>query len=423
MHEFPKHMIVTGIILSLILSAVFSGSEIAFISSSKLRVELKKKSGTRRGLILARFFERPADFLSTMLVGNNIVLVIFTSLMTIVLTPMVQAQFGLGDDILLLLINTIIITLVVLIFGEFLPKTFFRLYSDSILYFLAYPLSFLEKILAIPSWLMFKSSKSIMGRFTNLPPDDVDDTFTRTDLEDFIKSTRTIDEEEEVDTELFEKALKLQKVRLRDCMIPRTEIVHIDYSSSLADLTDTINDTKISRILISEEDIDKIVGYVHHQQLFKNPKSLKKIILPIDFLPEAMRVRDAMDIFIKNNISIACVVDEYGGTSGLVTMEDIVEEIFGEIDDEHDQEDLVEVQVSDNEFVFSGRLEIDYLNDKYLLNFPEGEYQTLSGYVVMTSGDIPEEGSEITLGDHKFILELVSNTKIDTIRVVRMPKE
>ncbi len=416
-------MIITGIILSLILSAVFSGSEIAFISSSKLRVELKKKSGTRRGLILAQFFERPADFLSTMLVGNNIVLVIFTSLMTMVLTPMVQSQFGLGDDILLLLVNTCIITLVVLIFGEFLPKTFFRLYSDSILYFLAYPLSFLEKILAIPSWLMFKSSKSIMGQFTNLPADDEDDTFTRTDLEDFIKSTRTIDEEEEVDTELFEKALKLQKVRLRDCMIPRTEIVHIDYSSSLADLKDTINETKISRILISDEDIDNIVGYVHHQQLFKNPKSLKKIILPIDFLPEAMRVRDAMDIFIKSNISIACVVDEYGGTSGLVTMEDIVEEIFGEIDDEHDQEDLVEVQVSDDEFVLSGRLEIDYLNDKYLLNFPVGEYQTLSGYLVMTSGDIPEEGSEIILGDHKFILEMVSNTKIDRIRVVRLPKE
>ena len=416
-------MLITGIILSLILSAIFSGSEIAFISASKLRVELKKKSGTRRGLILARFFEKPADFLSTMLVGNNIVLVIFTSLMTMVLTPFVQAQVGLGDDVFLLLVNTILITLVVLIFGEFLPKTFFRLYSDSILYFLAYPLSFLQRLLAIPSWLMFKTSKSIIGVFTKLPPEEEDDTFTRTDLEDFIKSTRTIDDEEEIDTELFEKALKLRKVRLRDCMIPRTEIVNIDFSSSLEDLKATINETKISRILIIDEDIDKIVGYVHHQQLFQNPKSLKKIVLPIDYLPEAMRVRDAMDIFIKNNISIACVVDEYGGTSGLVTMEDIVEEIFGEIDDEHDQEDLVEVQISDNEFVFSGRLEIDYLNEKYFLNFPEGEYQTLSGYVVMTGGDIPEEGSEIILGDHKFILEVVSNTKIDKIRVVRLPKE
>ena len=416
-------MILTGIVVSLLLSAIFSGSEIAFISSSKLRVELKKKKGTRRGLILSGFFEKPADFLSTMLVGNNIVLVIFTFLMTTALSPILQEFLQTKDELFLLLVNTIIITIVVLIFGEFLPKTFFRLYSDTVLYFLAYPLLILQKILKLPSWIMFQSSKSIIGRFANLPQEEQDVSFTRTDLEDFIKSTRTSSEEKEVDTELFEKALKLRKARLRDCMIPRTEIVHIDVSSTLEDLKKVIEETKISRILISDGDIDNISGYVHHQQLFQNPKSLKKIIMPIEYLPEAMRIRDAMDAFIKRNLSIVCVVDEYGGTSGLVTMEDIVEEIFGEIDDEHDQEDLVEVKISDNEFLFSGRLEIDYLNEKYNLNFPEGEYQTLSGYIVMTSGDIPEEGTEIVLNDHKFILVMVSNTKIETIRVVRIPKK
>ena len=414
-------MVFTGIIVSLILSAIFSGSEIAFISASKLRVELKKKSGTRRGLILARFFENPSDFLSTMLVGNNVALVIFTTLMTSVLTPILAPSIS--GEYLLLLASTLIITLVVLVFGEFLPKTLFRLYSDNILYFLAFPLLFLKKILSVPSWLMFKFSKTIIGRFTKLPPENEDETFTRTDLEDFIKSTRTEDDEEEIDTELFEKALNLRDTRLRDCMIPRTEIVHVDIEASLDELKETILETKISRVLISQEDIDNIEGYIHHQHLFQDPKDIRSSMIPIAYLTEAMRVRDALDYFINKQLNIACVVDEYGGTSGVVTIEDIVEEIFGEIDDEHDHEDFVEIKVSDNEFLFSGRLEIDHLNEKYLLNFPEGEYQTLSGYIVMTAGDIPEQGSEIILGDHRFILESVSNTKIDAVRVFKISKE
>jgi len=414
-------MIFLGIVLSLVLSAVFSGSEIAFISASKLRVELKKQSGTRRGLILARFFEKPADFLSTMLVGNNITLVIFTTLMTGILTPILAPSIS--GEYLLLFVSTLIITLVVLVFGEFLPKTFFRLYADSVLYFLAIPLLLLKKILSIPSWLMFSSSKAIIGRFIKLPQEAEDETFTRTDLEDFIRSTRTEDDEEEIDTELFEKALSLRDTRLRDCMIPRTEIVHIDINATLDELRALIVESKISRILVSEEDIDNVVAYVHHQQLFQDPSDLRSSMIPIAYLTEAMRGRDALDFFISKQINIACVVDEYGGTSGVVTIEDIVEEIFGEIDDEHDSEDLIEDKISDTEFLFSGRMEIDFLNEKYLLNFPEGEYQTLSGYVVMTAGDIPEEGSEIILGEHRFILESVSNTKIESIRVFKIPKE
>lgn len=415
-------LIAIGIIVSLILSAIFSGSEIAFISSSKLRVELKKKSGTRRGLILAKFFENPSDFMSTMLVGNNVALVIFTSLMTGVLTQIFPDSLN-ANEYLALLASTLVITLVVLVFGEFLPKTLFRLYSDDALYLFAYPLRFLKSLLSFPSWLMFKISNAIISRFVTMPDEDDAESFTRTDLEDFIKSTRTDDDQEDLDTELFEKALKLRETRLRDCMIPRTEIQHIDLDSTIEELEAMISDTKLSRILISKDDIDNIQGYIHHQQLFKNPSSVKSMMLPIEYLPEAMRVKDAMDVFIKNQVSIVCVVDEFGGISGIVTTEDLVEEIFGEIDDEHDVGDLTDIQISDEEFVFSGRMEIDQINEKYFLDLPEGEYQTLSGYIVMTSGDIPEQGTEIVLGEHRFVLEDVSNTKIDTIRVFKLPKE
>ncbi len=415
-------LIAIGILVSLILSAIFSGSEIAFISSSKLKVELKKKSGTRRGLILATFFENPADFLSTMLVGNNVALVIFTSLMTGVLTQVFPESLN-SKEYLQLLASTLIITLVVLVFGEFLPKTLFRLYSDDILYALAYPLRLLKSILSFPSWLMFTMSNKIISQFVKLPDEEDAETFTRTDLEDFIKSSRTDDDDEEVDTELFEKALKLRETRLRDCMIPRTEIQHIDISATLEELEDLISTTKLSRILISKDEIENIQGYIHHQQFFKNPSSIKNIMLPIEYLPEAMRVKDAMDVFIKNRMSIACIVDEFGGISGIVTTEDLVEEIFGEIDDEHDVEDLIDIQISEEEFLFSGRMEIDQLNNKYNFDLPEGEYQTLSGYIVMTSGDIPEQDSEIVLGNYRFVLEHVSNTKIETIRMHQLPTE
>jgi putative hemolysin len=220
-------MLVVGIIVSIILSAIFSGSEIAFISANKLRVELKKKKGSRRGLILAKFFENPSDFLSTMLVGNNVALVIFTSLMTLVLTPIISKW--LSGEYLLLLANTLIITLIILVLGEFLPKTLFRLFADEVLFFLAYPIRILKWLLAIPSWFMFQTSNFLLTKVLRTPMVEVEETFTRLDLEDFIKSTRT-DDEEEIDTELFEKALNLHEVRVKECMVPRTEIVHIDVS-------------------------------------------------------------------------------------------------------------------------------------------------------------------------------------------------
>ena len=415
-------MEIFSIIIFLFFSGLFSGSEIAFISANKLRVELWRKKKGFRGKILAKFYDRPADFLGTMLVGNNVALVVFTSLMTSLISPFVIIFTG-GDGFFLLFINSILITIVVLIFGEFLPKTLFRLFANETIYALAYPLRFLQIVLLIPAWIMTSASNFILKYIFRAPTKMADEAFTRLDLENFVSSSRA-DQEEEIDIEMFGKALNLKDVRSRDCMIPRTEIEHIDVSATIEELEQIFKETKLSRIVVIKDDIDHVLGYVHHQQLLAQPQSIRDIILDVPFIPGVVRVTELLNKFIKERINIACVVDEFGGVAGIITLEDIIEEIFGEIEDEHDQEEYVETQISENEFIFSGRLEIDYLNEKYeQLAFPEGEYQTLSGYLVTTTENIPEQGAEIELENFKFILELVSDTKIETIRVVKLIEE
>lgn len=413
------------IVLFLMLSALFSGSEIAFISANKLRVELKKKKGAPRGMILANFYDNPADFLGTMLVGNNIALVVFTYLASIPLSNFFLNSFGWNEDsIILLLTNTLIITIIVLIFGEFLPKTLFRLFADEILYFLAYPLRFIQFLLLIPAWVTTKLSNWVLKLFFKTPIQKDKNVFTRLDLENFVNDTYGESEEVMIDKELFGKALNLKDVKVRECMVPRPEIESIDINANLKDLEQIFIETKLSRIIVTQDEIDNVLGYVHHQQIWQKPQSIKEMVMTIPFVPEVMRVLDLMNKFIKERLSIACVVDEFGGIAGIITLEDILEEIFGEIEDEHDQEEHVEQQISDTEFIFSGRLEIDYLNEKYeQLNFPDGDYHTLSGFLVMTQAAIPEQGAEIEIGYYKFILELVSETKIETVRVLILEKD
>ena len=413
-------MLIFTILVCLLLSALFSGTEIAFISASKLEVELKKMQGSKRGSILAKWYERPAQFLSTMLVGNNIALVLFTILMGKWMEPTLIQFFG-DNNGLLLLSSTLMITIIVLIFGEFLPKTLFRLFSNHLLYGLAYPLQAIKWLLAAPAWLMTRLSNWLLKILFKTPVGGNDNVITRLDLENFIKGTRLQDSDEEIDADLFGKALHLRSVKVRDCMVPRTEIVDVDVNDDIYSLKQIIKETKLSRILVTDKDIDNVLGYVHHQQLFTKPKSVKSMVIDIPFVPEAMKVRDLMDMLINEHINIACVVDEYGGISGVITLEDILEEIFGEIEDEHDQEELLETMVSENEFILAGRLEIDYLNDKYkALQFPEGDYATLSGYLVMTAQTIPEQGAEIILDGYQFKLVLVSDTKIETVRVIKL---
>ncbi len=408
------------IIVSLLLSALFSGSEIAFVSGNKLRVELRKKKGGRRGRILAYFYDHPEAFLSTMLVGNNIALVAFTTLMERWLSPALTP--ALSNGAVLLFVNTTLITLVVLVFGEFLPKTIFRLFSDEALYALAYPIRFLQGVLAPPSWLMIRSANGLIRLLTRSSLESREVTLTRLDLEKFVEEARPREMKEEIDKELFGKALNLKEVRVRECMVPRPEIEHIDVAASVKELEELFRDSNLSRIIVSDGgDVDKVLGYVHHQQLLTQPRAIRPLIMSMPFVPEAMRVTDLLNTFIQQSLNIAIVVDEFGGVAGLVTLEDVLEEIFGEIEDEHDLEEHVEEQLGEAEWIFSGRLEVDYLNEKYDLDFPEGDYHTLSGMLVTTTETIPEQGARLELNGYRFVLELVSDTKIETVRVERLP--
>ena len=411
-------MLIFAIIVFLILSAFFSGAEIAFVSANKLGIELMKNKGSRRGLILAGFFDKPKNFIGTMLVGNNIALVVFTMLMSgLILGPL---KYAFGDGLLIHFLSTIIITIVVLIFGEFLPKTLFRLYANEVLLSLTYPLAFFNFILAIPARVMTSMSNLLLRMVVSKPEDQMETVLTRVDLEHFIQDT-AIQSSDDIETDMFKNALHLQQVKVKQVMVPRTEIVYIDVDSSLEELIVEFQETKHSRIMVCEGDVDHVLGYVHHQQLLQNPRNLKRLVMDIPIVPEVMGVLDLMYFLTKERTNIACVVDEFGGTSGLITLEDILEEIFGEIEDEHDDEDFIDEQISDREYLFSGRLEIDYLNEKYQhIELPEGDYSTISGYLVMTSGKIPEQGAEIEFNGYRFILELVSDTKIETVRVVKL---
>lgn len=409
------------ILVTLLLSAFFSGSEIAFISANKLGIEVIRNKGNRRGQILSNFYEKPKGFLSTMLVGNNIALVIFTIFMTKLIEPWLAQFFG-EESTFLLIAVTFIITIVVLIFGEFLPKTLFRLYANEILYRFSYMLSFLKWLLILPASLMTGLSNVLLRSIFKIPVEDVENVLTKIDLEHYIHDS--LSEEETIDKEILTNALNLKQVKVRDCMIPRNEIIHIDKKDSMDDLLATFIEAKLSRIIVKDGDIENVIGYIHHQQLLDNPKLLRKLIMPISYVPEAMNVQDLMMKFIKESTSIACVVDEFGGTAGLITLEDILEEIFGEIEDEHDEEGYIEEVISEREYRFSGRLEIDHLNEKYdNLDFPEGEFHTLSGYIVMTNQTIPKQGDELDLDGYRFFFEVVSDTKIEVMRVEVLEEE
>ncbi|MEM7102023.1 MAG: hemolysin family protein [Bacteroidota bacterium] len=416
-------MIFALAILTLFLSGFFSGVEIAFVSSNPLRVELKRQRGSRRGKLLASFFEKPSDFLGTTLVGNNLALVAFGILIERILeepvlkwVPQVAEQF---QEFTSLFLITVISTVIVLIFGEFIPKVLFRLSPSKVLYFLTYPLQVIKFFLTPFVWVMVNLSYGLINLLVKGRIEESQKVFGRVDLEHFIKDA-TPDNDEEIDTDLFENALYLTNVKVKACMVPRTEIIGFDIENEegIKGLRKAFIDSGLSKIIIYKESFDDILGYVHHQQILKNPESIEGIeILPIPIVPEVLQARELMNRFIKKQISIACVVDEFGGTAGICTLEDILEEIVGEIADEHDEEEYIEKEIAVNEFLFSGRLEIDYINEKYDMNIPTGDYHTLSGYIVITNETLPEKGDRIELDQFEFIMETMSDTKIETVRM------
>ena len=416
------------IILSLLFSAFFSGMEIAFVSANRIHIEIEKKQEGLLAKVLTWLTEKPSKFIATMLIGNNIALVIYGLFMGDMLMGWFQEWVPTGSqfvDSLLtqfsLLSQTIISTLIILLTAEFLPKVLFQIYSNTLLKVFAIPAYFFYILFSFISWFVIKVSDFVLKTFFKTKGDEVQLTFTKLELGDYItEQMETVEEEDEVDSEIqiFQNALQFSAVKAREVMVPRTEITAVDMEETPKNLTKLFTETGFSKILVYKENIDEIIGYVHSYELFKKPKTIRSILLPVEFVPETMLIQDILNVLTKKRKSMAVVLDEYGGTSGILTVEDIIEELFGEIEDEHDSTDLHEEQLSENVYKFSARLEVDYINENYKLELPESEeYETLGGLIVNETGDIPEQDSEVKLENFTFHILEVSNTKIDLVTV------
>lgn len=407
------------IVSMLVFSAFFSGMEIAFVSANKLKIELDGKQGNIMAGIISRFMKRPSRFIGAMLVGNNIALVIYGIYMAQVLDPVITSYTN--SAFLILLFQTLVSTLVILITAEFLPKVLFRINPNNMLHLFAFPLLLLYWLLSIPMFIVIGLSELIIKLFSPTLKTDREINFGRIDLEHYIKEgTELSDDREDVDHEIqiFQNALDFNKVKARECMIPRTEITALDIEESIDVLNKTFVETGLSKILIYRDNIDNIIGYTHSFELFKKPESIKSILLPVPVIPISMAASEILKILIEKHRSIAVVVDEFGGTAGILTIEDVIEEIFGEIEDEHDKEELIETKINDTEFMLSARLEVDYLNQEFNLNLPESEqYETLAGLIIQTAENIPHLNEEIKLQQYTFTVKKVFENRIDLVHM------
>ncbi|PTX03595.1 CBS domain containing-hemolysin-like protein [Capnocytophaga leadbetteri] len=397
------------------LSAFFSGFEIAYVSSNKVHIEILKKQEGLIANILTRLTYRPSKLLATMLVGNNVALVVYGfemgKVMTLLLPPFFQN----------VLWHTIISTLIILITAEFMPKVFFQIYANQLLKLFAIPAYFFYLLFYPFSSFIIWISDFVLRVFFKTKGDYVPLSFTKVELVDYISEQMgNAPKKEEVDAEvqMFQNALEFSGVKAREIMIPRTEIVAVDLNETIENLIATFVSSGFSKILIYNENIDDIVGYVHSFDMFKKPKTIKEVLIPVVTIPETIQINEVLNLLMRKRKSMAVVLDEYGGTSGIVTLEDIVEELFGEIEDEHDKDKFIEEKISDDEYLFSARLEVDYINETYHLNLPESEeYETLSGLIVLHTEEIPTKGETINLPPFVFSIEACSQTRIETVRV------
>jgi CBS domain containing-hemolysin-like protein len=404
--------------VTLLFIAFFSGLEIAFVSVSRLSIELKKKQGLTSGNILSKFIESPSRFLGVCLVGLNIFLVIYGLLFSELMRTSLWNPLKLKNEYVKLLFDTVLSSLVVLVIAEFLPKAIFRARNDSLLSFFSPVARLFYNILNPVSSLFVGVAEGMLKYLFNVRIKDKGEPFSKIDLEHFYQQTRAEDpESQELNTELFENALLLPSVKVRQCLVPRTEIVAVEINVAIDQALHRFIETKLSKLVVYEGNIDNIQGYIHQLDLFKKPEDIRSVLLPIPVVPETMSATDLMNKFNKERKSIAWVVDEFGGTAGIITMEDLLEEIFGEIHDEYDTEEFVEKQIAENEFIFSGRLELDYLNEKYELDFPETESETLSGYIIDQHETIPRAKERIIIDKYEFDVLNVSDTRIEMVKL------
>jgi len=405
-------------ISTLILSAFFSGVEIAYISSNKLQLEVDKKTGRFSANILTFFSKNESSFIATMLIGNNIALVIYGIVMTQILTPLLIIYFDTTFG--LLLIQTVITTLIVLVAAEFLPKSIFRLYPNQILKIFSIPIWLFFVLLRPISILILELSNLILKHVLNQRRKQIKQVFGRTDLDEYLSNLKPSNNEEDkrIEVEMLQNALDLSEKKLRDCMIPRTEIVAISINSSIQELKDLFIKTKLSKILIFKDNIDNIIGYVHSSDLFKTPNNIRSILLPINFYPESMSAMELLNQFIEIDKGVALVVDEFGGTSGMVTIEDVTEEIVGEIIDEHDPEEVMDSKLSNNTYKFLARLDVEMVNKKYDLTLPESdEYQTIAGLILHYHENIPSKDDELYIEQFLFKITQVNKNVIYEVQL------
>ena len=422
------------IVITLLLSAFFSGMEIAYVSANKIHIEIEKKQEGILASILDRLTRKPSKFIATMLIGNNISLVVYGLFMGDLLMNWFSSMLPSSNNfvqIMLtdfsLLTQTLISTIIILLTAEFFPKVLFQIYANTLIKLFAVPAYFFYQLFSILSEFVIKVSDKVLKTFFKTDGDEVQLAFSKIELGDYItEQMETVEEEDEVDSEIqiFQNALEFSEVKAREVMVPRTEITAVEFHESPKTLTKLFTETGYSKILIYKDTIDDIIGYVHSFELFKKPKTIKSILLPVEFVPETMLIHDILNVLTKKRKSMAVVLDEYGGTSGIMTVEDIVEELFGEIEDEHDSTDLHEEQIDESSFTFSARLEVDYVNENYKIDLPDSEeYETLGGLIVNETGEIPEKDEKIVIEHFQFTILEVSNTKIDLVALKILEKQ
>ena len=411
---------ITIILISIIFSAFFSGMEIAFVSANKLHIELEKK---RKGFIpniLRKLTKNSSKFITTMLVGNNISLVLYSYFMG----KLIVEYYGINS----ILIQTVISTILILVTAEFLPKAIFRVYANETLKILALPAYFFYVSLYVFSFIINGISDFFLKFIFRTDKDAQQTVFSKEELGNYITEQLEFgnDSEEEIDSEIqiFQNALEFQKVKAREIMVPRTEILAIEIHEKVSKLSESFINSGFSKILVYKTSLDDIIGHVNAFELFKKPKTIKSILLPVEIVPESMMINDVLNSLMKKRKSIAVVVDEYGGTSGMITVEDVVEELFGEIEDEHDVQELTDERITETEFKFSARLEIDYLNEEYNLNIPKEEaYETLGGFIIDHTENIPEKGEVLEILGYEITILGVSSSKIEEIRLKILDRE
>jgi len=416
-------------IVTVILSAFFSGIEIAFVSANKLKIELDKKNKLFSGKILSSFRANPSAFISTMLLGNTIALVVYGIAMSHLLGDLLRSVFPLyfRSDFLVMISQTILSTLLILFIAEFAPKVLFRINPNKMLRLLILPLTLLYYLLFPVQYVFVKISEFILKNVLRIKFSQSKYEFNYSDLDHYIReySVPSTDSEHfNPEIQMFQNAMDFAYIKVRECMIPRNEITAIEESESIAHLTEKFISSGHSKILVYRQNIDNIIGYVHSFDMFSSPRSIKTVKKPVLIVPESMLAKETLRMFINQHKSLAVVVDEFGGTSGMVALEDLIEEITGEINDEFDAPDLLEKMISENEYLFSGRLEIDYLNNKYQLNIPvENDYETLAGYIISITESIPQPKEKILIPPFEFTILKATNNRIVQVELKIVDKE